>query len=229
MKLIAAMDIRNGKCVQLTQGKIETSKVYSSNPVEVCKSWGNSKIDKIHIVDLDGVFSGKTQMYPLLKELKNSTHLPIQFGGGIRDYETAKKILDLGIDQIVLGTSALKDQDLLIQLLSEFPDRIIVAVDVYKGFVYVEGWEENSSISLLEFINTLELINVKTIMVTDISKDGTLGGGSLNLLDDLLKISSLSIILSGGISSDSDVKELSSRPIEGLVIGKALYEGLITI
>ncbi len=229
MKLIAAMDISHGKCVHLTQGKLETSKEYSSSPINVIKKWEEKNIEKIHIVDLDGVFSGKTNLFPLLTEIRNETSLDLQFGGGIRDYETAKKILEIGINQIVLGTTAIKNQDLLVQLLNEFGDRIIVAVDVYKGFVYIEGWEENSSILLTEFINTLELLNVKTIMVTDISRDGTLSGANLKLIDDLLKITSLNIILSGGVSSDEDITKLRATELQGIVVGTALYQDLLSI
>lgn len=229
MKIIAAMDIKDGRCVQLTHGKFESTKVYSTKPIEVIKNWESTIIDKIQIVDLDGVISGKTQMYSLLEEIRKSTDLPIQFGGGIRSYETAKKILDSGINEIILGTSAIKDQELLIRLLEDYGDRIIVAVDIYKGFVYVEGWAENSSVSLSEFINTLELLNVSTIIVTDISKDGTLDGANLKLLDDLLLISSLSIVLSGGINSNEDIEELRKRSLEGIVLDTAIYESVIKL
>lgn len=229
MKLIVGMDIKNGKCVQLVQGKIETSKINSSNPVELCKLWDNGEIQKIHIVDLDGVFSGQTQMFSLLSDIRKATKLPIQFGGGVRNYETAKKILDSGIEQIVLGPSAIKNQDLLVKLLTDFPNRIIVSVDIYKGFVYTEGWEESSCVLLLDFINTLKLLGTKTIMVTDISRDGILSDANLELLDKLLQETSLSIILSGGINSDSDIEKLRTKHVEGVVIETAVYEGLKTI
>jgi phosphoribosylformimino-5-aminoimidazole carboxamide ribotide isomerase len=168
-------------------------------------------------------------MFELLKDIRNATDKIIQFGGGIRDFETAKNIFDLGIDQIVLGTLAIKNQELLIDLLDAYPDKIIVAADVYKGFVYIEGWEENTSITLEQFLKTLELIHVSKIMITDISKDGTGSGANFKLIDDILSYSNANIILSGGINSNEDLDALKDKSLYGAVISTALYEGLITI
>lgn len=229
MKLIAGIDIKNGKCVHLTQGDINSSKAFSDQPIELCKLLEKTAIEKFHIVDIDGVFSGQTQIFDLLSDIRKEIKSPIQFGGGIRNMETAEKILSLGIDQIVLGTSAVKNQDLLIELLDKFGSRIIVAADVYKGNVYVDGWEENSSIELFDFLNTLELIHVETVMVTDISRDGTLSGADLDLIDNLIEKTNLNIIISGGINSDKEIKKLNEKAIDGVVVGTALYEGLITV
>lgn len=229
MKIIAGLDIKNGKCVHLTQGDVYNSSVFSEKPLELCHLLESKGIEKFHIVDIEGVFSGQTRMFDLLKEIRANTSLPIQFGGGIRDLETAERILDMGIDQIVLGTTAIRNQDLLISLLESYGSRIIVAADVYKGFVYIEGWEENSSTTIKEFLQTLELIHVETVMVTDISKDGTLSGINSAFVDEILSLSNMSIILSGGVNSDDDLALLKTKSLDGVVVGTALYQGLITI
>lgn len=229
MKLIAGIDIKNGKCVHLTQGDVTSSKAFSDQPTELIKLLEKTGIEKFHIVDIDGVFSGQTELFDLLSKIRACTKLPIQFGGGVRTMETAKKILDLGIDQIVLGTSAVTNQELLIDLIERFSDQIVVAADVYKGQVYIEGWEENSAIDLIDFLNTLSLIDVKTVMVTDISRDGTLSGADFELIDRILDTNKLRLIISGGINSNKDIEALKAKDIDGVVIGTALYEGLITV
>lgn len=229
MKIIAGLDIQNGKCVHLTQGDVDTSRVFSDRPLELCRLLETKGIEKFHIVDIDGVFSGQTRIFELLKEIRDNTTLPIQFGGGIRDFETATKILNMGINQIVLGTSAIQNQDLLIKLLETYGNRVIVAADVYKGFVYIEGWEENSSTTLKDFLHTLELIHVETVMITDISKDGTLSGINESMVDEIIDMTNMSVILSGGVNSDKDLELLKLKSLEGVVVSTALYQGLITI
>ncbi|MBI9012321.1 MAG: 1-(5-phosphoribosyl)-5-[(5-phosphoribosylamino)methylideneamino] imidazole-4-carboxamide isomerase [Clostridiales bacterium] len=229
MKIIAGLDIRNNKCIHLVQGNLETSKAHVDPPVDIVKKLDEIGIDQFHIVDIDGIFSGQSNMFDLLKELRRATDKPIQFGGGIRDFETAEKIFNLGIDEIVLGTLAIKNQELLMDLLDKYPTRIVVAADVYKGYVYIEGWEENSSITIEQFLKTLELIHVNKIMITDISKDGTASGVNHEFVDEILGYSNADIILSGGINSNEEIQALRSKSLYGAVISTALYEGLITI
>ena len=229
MKIIAGLDIRNNKCIHLVQGNLETSKVHVDHPVDIVKKLDEIGIDQFHIVDIDGIFSGQSNMFGLLSEIRSATDKPIQFGGGVRDFKTAEKIFDLGIDEIVLGTLAIKNQDLLIDLLDKYPNRIVVAADVYKGYVYIEGWEENSSITIEQFLKTLELIHVNKIMITDISKDGTASGINHEFIDEILSFTDAAIILSGGINSDEDIQVLRNKSLYGAVISTALYEGLITI
>lgn len=229
MKLIAGIDIKNGHVVQLTQGDLEQCKRHFDNPVELIQSLNETNVAAFHIVDIDGVFSGQTDMYDLLKEFKSVTKLPIQFGGGIRNYETAKKLLDLDIDYIVLGTTAIKHEELLIELVNEYPNRIIVAADVYEEEVYIEGWEENASTNIYEFLNTMSLLNVSHVMITDISRDGTLSGINKDFINNIVNKTDLKIIISGGIGSDEDLDYLQSKSIEAAVVGTAIYEKMITL
>ncbi|MBN2795066.1 MAG: 1-(5-phosphoribosyl)-5-[(5-phosphoribosylamino)methylideneamino] imidazole-4-carboxamide isomerase [Clostridia bacterium] len=229
MKLIAGIDLKNSKIVQLTRGDLESFKTHFENPLDLIKTLKDTKVSGLHIVDLDGVFSGQTEIYDLLLKIKKESQLPIQFGGGIRNFETAKKLLDLGIDYIVLGTTAIKHEELLIELLNEYSDRIIVAADVYDEEVYIEGWEESSSTNIHEFLNTMMLLNVKRVMITDISRDGTMSGVNRSFVESIVNETSCKIILSGGISSDEDLEYLEAQNIEGAVVGTAIYEKMITL
>lgn len=229
MKLIAGIDLKNSKIVQLTKGDLENCKTHFENPLDLIRTFKDTKVSGLHIVDLDGVFSGQTEIYDLLLKIKKESQLPIQFGGGIRNFETAKKLLDLGIDFIVLGTTAIKHEELLIELLQAYSDRIIVAADVYEEEVYIEGWEESSSTNIHEFLNTMSLLNVKRVMITDISKDGTMSGVNRSFVESIVHETSCKIILSGGISSDEDLDYLEQKNIEGAVVGTAIYEKMITL
>lgn len=226
MKIIAGVDIKAGNCVQVTKNG---TTIISENPIEFCLSLKEKGIRYLQIVDLDGVFSGHTKIHSLLKEIKETLQIHIQFGGGIRTFKTAKEILDLGIDQIVLGTSAINNQELLIDLLEAYPNRIIVAADVYKGYVYTEGWEANSSTSITEFLNTLQLIHVPHVLITDISKDGTLSGVDISLLESTRLFNKINISLSGGIQSDEGIELLEEYQIYSVVITTAIVKDLITI
>lgn len=229
MKIIAGLDIRNNKCIHLVQENLKTSKAHVNPPVDIIKQLDEIGIDQFYIVDIDGIFSGQSNMFDLLSEIRQATDKPIQFGGSIRDFKTAEKILNLGIDEIVLGTLAIKNQELLMDLLDKYPTRIIVAADVYKGYVYIEGWEENSSITIEQFLKTLELIHVNKVMITDISKDDTASGVNHEFIDKILSYTNTEIILSGGINSNEAVQALRNKSLYGAVISTGLYEGLITI
>jgi phosphoribosylformimino-5-aminoimidazole carboxamide ribotide isomerase len=229
MKLIAGIDLKNGKCVHLTQGELSSSVVHNEEPIQLIKSLEGTSIQRVHLVDIDGVFSGQTELYNLLEQIIKSTSLQIQFGGGIRSLETAEKLLNLGVHYIVIGTSAITDEELLIQLLEKYDDRIIVAADVYQDEVYIEGWESSSSTTISEFLKTLELLNVKTVMITDISNDGTLSGVNEGFIDNIIKSTSMSIILSGGVKSEEDIKLLQAKSLDGIVVGTALNKGLIEV
>lgn len=227
MKVIAGMDIKNNKCVHLIGGDIENSQVHHDSPVSICKKMDSIDIDAIHITDIDGVFSGRTQLHPLLKELRNSTTKPLYFGGGVRDFETAKSIFDLGINYLVLGTSAIKDQEILMKLVEHYPNQIVVSADVYKNYVYIEGWEENTSITIYEFLNTLSLIDIEQVIITDISVDGTKSGPDESMIEDVLNHCHRDVVLSGGIRK-KDIETLKNKGLYGIIIGTALYEELIS-
>lgn len=226
MKVIAGLDIMHNKCVHLIRGDVESTMQRDEHPLEIFRKLDKCDIDAFQITDIDGVFSGQTNMFDLLKDIRKTTDKPILFGGGIRDFQTAERVIETGIDQIILGTSAVKNQDLLIDLLEKYPNQIAVAADVYKDFVYVDGWEENSSITIQEFLNTLSLIHVPTIIITDISLDGTKSGVNVDFVTKLTNMSHEEVIVSGGIKK-SDLDNLKDLSIGGVVIGTDIYEALI--
>jgi len=226
MKIIAGIDIKAGRVVSLCSHE---EKIISDDPIAFCLDLKKKGVRKLHIVDLDGVFSGQSHMDPLLKKLINTVGLPIQFGGGIRNYDTAKRILDLGVEEIVIGTSAVTDQEMIIQLLEAYPEQVVVAADVYKGIVYTEGQEANTSTSLDDFLNTLSLIHVPQVIITDIANNGTLSGVDSEIIATVSRYPNLSITLSGGLKSDEEIARLKELKIKSVIITTALIENLITV
>ncbi|MCH4890755.1 hypothetical protein EZV73_24465 [Acidaminobacter sp. JC074] len=226
MKIIAGLDIKNQSCAHLASGVNSLPAIHDASPSEICRRIEESSIDTVQITDLDGVFSGQTNMFDLLKDMRQATKKPIYFGGGIRTFETGKKVIELGIDYLVLGTSAVKDQELLIQLIDAYPESIVVAADIYKDNVYIEGWEENSFISLDEFLKTLSLVHINKIIITDISRDGTKSGVDMSFVEKLSKYPNEKIILSGGIRKE-DLEIIKEVSVYGVVMGTALYEEIL--
>lgn len=224
MKKIAGINIKNGHCVHLGDNE-NNFMVYENDPIAFSKALEADGADKLHIVDIDGVFSGQTNMLPLLKSIKESVSIPIQFGGGIRNYETATKLLEMGLD-IVLGTVAILNQDLLIQLLDEYPQQVIVAADVYENVVYIEGWEENSSTELEDFIHTLELLNVQSIMITDIARSGD-NSNHESCVKLFASKPEITFILSTDLPDKASLNALDKMSLNSVVIQAELFKSFI--
>lgn len=230
MLIIPAIDLMDGKVVRLTKGDFTTSKIYSNDPVQVAQNWQEKGAKRIHIVDLDGAKTGECKNLALVRKITKELEIPVQLGGGIRSLDMVKKVFDSGARWLILGTSALLDENFLKEVMSSFPDRIIVSVDVKNEKIYIKGWEENSSQDTFSFISKLNEMKVASLIVTDIQKDGTLTGVNVGLFNKICKKSSIPIIVAGGISSLEDIKQLSAiKGIEGIIIGKALYEGRINL
>ncbi|RMF92829.1 MAG: 1-(5-phosphoribosyl)-5-[(5-phosphoribosylamino)methylideneamino]imidazole-4-carboxamide isomerase [Candidatus Schekmanbacteria bacterium] len=232
MLIIPAIDLRNGKCVRLIQGDFSKEKVYSNDPFEVAESFKEAGAKLIHIVDLDGARTGKPCSLKTIETLIKKGKAALEVGGGIRDYETAKLYLDLGVKRIILGTAAYKDKDLLAKLCQDFPGRVVVGIDALKGKVAVEGWEKDSATDVEDFIKEMERFNPCAFICTDISKDGMLKGPNLSFMEKILALTSIPIVASGGVSTLEDIKKLNSLKngkLEGVIIGKAIYEGKINL
>ncbi len=230
MLIIPAIDLMDGKVVRLTKGNFTTSKIYSDDPVKVAKDWQKKGAGRIHIVDLDGAKTGECKNLGVVRKITKELKIPVQLGGGIRSLDMVQEVLDCGARWIILGTSALLDENFLEEVISSFPDRIIVSVDIKNEKVYVKGWEENSSQDAFTFIRKLDKTKVASLIVTDIQKDGTLKGVNVELFTGICKKSTIPIIVAGGISSLEDIKQLSAiKGIEAVIIGKALYEGRIDL
>lgn len=231
MLVIPAIDLHRGRCVRLYQGDPERETVYGENPVEVALQWEQLGAKMLHLVDLDGAFTGLTKNAEIIREIGESVHVPLQLGGGIRTKESVEKALSVGISRIILGTMAVEEPRMASELVSEYKEAILVGIDARDGQVAVKGWKESSDFSVLELAGQIEEWGVKEVVYTDISRDGTLKGPDFEGLKAIIAHTSLQIIVSGGISSLSDLSALKpfSDRIRGVIIGKALYSNQLTL
>ncbi len=224
MRLYPAIDIKNGKCVRLTQGLIDEEKVYYETPEDVAVMWQQQGAEILHVVDLDGAFQGDSKNMDVINSMLKAVNIPIQVGGGIRSIEAIDTWLNLGVQRVILGTKALEDREMLKQSVDKYGDKIVVSIDAKNDYVATEGWVKTSNVTVLEFVKELEAIGVKTIVYTDISRDGMLQGPNFNNITQLKAFTNIEIIASGGVSSIEDLVKLKETGVEGAIVGKALYE-----
>ncbi len=227
--LFPAIDIRKGQCVRLTEGDFDAQTVYGRDPIRMAQKWEAAGAKQLHIVDLDGAKTGQSLTQDLIISLAKSVTIPIQVGGGIRTMETAKTYLDAGIQRVILGTAAFTCPALLTSLLATYPNRVLVSLDVVDGQVALEGWLKQSEITLEMALLKLEEAGCKTVVLTDIRKDGRLGGPNLSLYEEVQSRTSMDIIASGGVTSLSDCRALVDLGLENAIVGKALYEGRLDL
>ncbi len=231
MLIIPAIDMRQGRCVRLYQGDPGRETVYGDNPVEVARQWEQLGAKMLHLVDLDGAFTGLSRNAAIISSIGEEVHIPLQLGGGIRSAEAVEKAFSAGVSRVILGTIAIEDPPLCQKLVKEYGERIVVGIDARNGMVAVKGWTEFTAINVIELTGRIEQWGVKEIIYTDISRDGTLKGPDLNGLEELINKSGLQIIMSGGVSSLDDLKMLKpyNNRVKGVIIGKALYANQITL
>ncbi|KPU27121.1 1-(5-phosphoribosyl)-5-[(5-phosphoribosylamino)methylideneamino] imidazole-4-carboxamide isomerase [Caloranaerobacter sp. TR13] len=229
MIIFPAIDIKDGKCVRLRQGRFDDVTIYSDNPVEIAQKWEKEGCQYLHLVDLDGAIQGIPNNLELIKEIVSSVSIPVQIGGGIRSRKTVDVLFECGVERVIIGTLAVRNPELLEQLIRDYGNRIVVSIDANDGFVAVDGWINLSSINSIEFAKDLEKIGVKTIVYTDISKDGMMKGPNFKVYEELKKKVNINIIASGGISSAEDVKKLKEIGVYGCIVGKAIYSGAVKI
>ena len=229
MKIFPAIDLYDGKAVRLLKGDYNNMTVYSENPEQVAQDFKKCGAEYIHIVDLEGAKYGKTQNLPVIEKILASTGLFAEVGGGIRSIETVEKYLSIGVKRVILGTAAVTDADFLKTAVLKYGDKIAVGADIKDGYVAIKGWVEKSEYTLYDFCEMLKKTGVKTVICTDVSKDGAMQGTNLELYSDLSKNFDMKIIASGGISKIDDIKRLSQLGIYGAIIGKAYYIGAIDL
>lgn len=229
MIIFPAIDIKDNKCVRLIQGDFNKVSIYGDEPDKIAKKWEESGSKFIHIVSLNGARGEGNINDNSIKRILDTVNVPIQVGGGIRDEERAKILFDLGVNRIILGSIAVKNRQLLKNLLNKYKDKIVVSIDARDNLVALEGWEEISKVNSIEFCKELEQMGVRTIVYTDISKDGMLDGPNFDIYKILSKETNLDIIASGGITTIDDVKKLIEMNIYGAIIGKSLYENKIDL
>jgi len=231
MLIIPAIDIQDGYAVRLVQGKFN-KKVYSSDPVKMAKHWIKQGAKYLHIVDLDGAFTGSPKNLDIVRIIAKETKVKIEFGGGLRTISAIKAVLSLGVNRVIIGTKAVEDKAFLKKALKLFKDKVIVGVDAKNGQVMVKGWKSTKGTDVFELCSYLKSLGIKEIIYTDTLKDGTLTGPNISNIKNMLKVTGLKIIASGGISSLLDLKKLKAlekKGISGVIIGKALYEGRFTL
>lgn len=229
MNVFPAIDLIGGKAVRLFKGDYSRMTVYNDNPVEVAKEFEKCGAEFLHLVDLEGAKDGTTPNIETVKAIRENSNLFIEIGGGIRNMETVKTYIDAGVDRVILGTAAVKDPDFLKEALDTYGDKIAVGVDIKDGFVAIKGWLENSQYTGLEFCQKMQDLGVKTLIITDISKDGAMKGTNRELYKELSQKLSLNITASGGVSTIDDVKALREMNLYGAIIGKAYYIGAIDL
>lgn len=229
MVIYPAIDLYQGKAVRLYKGDYAQMTVYSEYPEEVAKDFLQQGATHIHLVDLEGAKSGTTPNLETVCAIKNATGLFCEVGGGIRNMEVVERYLNAGVDRVILGTAAVTDEAFLKAAVSKYADKIAVGIDIRDGYVAIKGWTEKSEENALDFCAKMEALGVKTLICTDISRDGAMKGANHGLYQVLAQKFSMDIIASGGVSSMEDVKALAAMEIHGAIVGKAYYTGAISL
>ncbi len=229
MKIFPAIDLLSGKAVRLYKGDYDKVTVYSNDPSEVALAFERAGAEYMHLVDLDGAKSGGTPNLEVIKGILERTKLFVEVGGGIRSIEVIDKYIEAGVGRVILGTAAVTNPELLREALKKYGDKVAVGVDLKDGFVAIKGWTEKSELPGFDFMKNLEDMGVRTVICTDISKDGAMMGANHELYRELSEKLKIQIIASGGVSSIEDVRRLRSLGIYGAIIGKAYYTGDIKL
>ncbi len=229
MLIFPAIDIYEGKAVRLYQGDYQEMTVYSENPVSVAEDFKKAGASCIHLVDLEGAKSGTTPNLPVIAAIAEKSGLFTEVGGGIRSMETVQKYLNAGIGRVILGTAAVTDPGFLKEAVTAYADRIAVGIDLKDGYAAIRGWTEKSAYTAMEFAGKMRDIGVKTLIVTDISRDGAMRGTNTGLYEELKARFDLQIIASGGVSDLQDIRKLKAAGLSGAIIGKAYYTGALDL
>jgi phosphoribosylformimino-5-aminoimidazole carboxamide ribotide isomerase len=229
MILFPAIDIRNGKCVRLIQGDYDQEIIYNDSPTEMAKEWERQGAEYIHVVDLDGAKTGNSLNREAIQAIAKSVAIPVQVGGGIRTMEIIDAHIDAGVSRVIIGTAAIQDKPFLKQAVEKYGDKIAVSIDARLGMVATDGWTETSDVLAVDLLQELELIGINTVIYTDIMKDGMMQGPNFHELELMDKASSINIVASGGVSTETDIAQLEDLDLYGAIIGKALYEGKISL
>lgn len=230
MKIIPAIDILEGKCVRLTKGDYSTKKIYNEDPLEVAKSFEDNGIKFLHLVDLDGAKSNQIINYKVLEKLASNTSLYIDFGGGLKSDKDVEIAFESGAKQITGGSVAAKNRTVFEGWIKRFGvEKVILGADCKDRMIATDGWLEESNMDIIDFIRSFEQIGIKDVISTDISKDGMLEGPSISLYKEILQKTNIKLIASGGVSTYEDLFALKEIGCSGAIVGKAIYEGRITL
>ena len=232
MIIFPAIDLRGGKCVRLIQGDFDKETVYSDDPQATALRWQAAGAKFLHVVDLDGARAGSPQNLDAIKKILDAVEIPIEVGGGIRTLDDMQRLLSLGVRRVILGSVAVENPALVAEAVQRFGDKIVVGIDARNGFVATHGWEKSSSVAAADLAKQICAAGVKTIIYTDISKDGMLSGVNAKTFAELAKSSGAQIVASGGVKSIEDIRALKaveSSGVVGVIVGKAIYTGSLDL
>ena len=230
MKIFPAIDIKDKKCVRLIKGDFDNKTEYKNSPVDQANSYKVHGFKNLHIVDLDGALTGETVNLNIIQEVVKKSNLNVEIGGGIRNFESIQKYLDIGVEKIILGSAAIKNKNFLKDACLKFPGKIALGLDAKDGKLSVSGWKENLNISTLEFLKEVNDYGISRLIFTDINRDGTKESPNFDETSKVANTSNCPVIISGGVSSIIDVKKARNiENIEGIIVGKAIYDGDIKL
>ncbi len=232
MKIFPAIDIKDKKCVRLVKGNFDNKTEYEMSPVEQARKYKDYGFKNLHIVDLDGALTGKTVNLDIIREILTKFDLKIEIGGGIRNFESIKKYTDAGVEKVILGSAAIKDKNFLKEACKKFPDKIALGLDAKNGYLSVSGWKENSNQLTLDYLKEVNDYGASRLIYTDIDRDGMKQSPNFEETSKVSNTSNCPVIISGGVSSIDDIKkarDLGNKNIEGIIVGKAIYDGDIKL
>ena len=232
MIVIPAVDLKDGRCVRLSQGRMDQETIYSENPVEMAKCWESKGAERVHVVDLNGAVRGRPVHSLLIEEIAKSLHIPIEVGGGIRDLETIESYLSMGVRWVIFGTVALSNRSLIEEACRRFPGRVILAIDGKRGRVAIQGWNEVVPLEVVDLVKQFEGMDLSAIIFTDIERDGMGTGINSEVTRALSRSISIPVIASGGVSRIEDIErlmELENDGVIGVIVGRALYTGSLDL
>jgi len=232
MKIFPAIDIKDKKCVRLIKGDFDNKTEYEPSPVDQAGKYNDHGFKNLHIVDLDGALTGETVNLDIIREIVSKFDLKIEIGGGIRNFESIQKYTDAGVEKVILGSAAIKDKNFLKEACQRFPNKIALGLDAKDGYLSLSGWKENSNQLTSDFLKEVNDYGASRLIYTDINKDGTKTSPNFEETAKLAGISNCPVIISGGVSSIADIKkakDLNNKNIEGIIVGKAIYDGDIKL
>ncbi|MBI1824506.1 MAG: 1-(5-phosphoribosyl)-5-[(5-phosphoribosylamino)methylideneamino]imidazole-4-carboxamide isomerase [Nitrospirae bacterium] len=230
MKIFPAIDIQNGQCVRLKQGRFDQKEVFSNEPEAVARKWAEAGAEIIHVVDLDGALKGHPVNRDSIEDILKSVQVPIQVGGGIRDFAAIEDYLSMGVTRVVLGTSLIQNIELLKKSARTYPGKIVAGIDARNGLIAIKGWTDVTSESALDFGKKMSDLGIAALIYTDIEKDGMMGGPNLARIEEMAQAIHVPLVVSGGVSTLNDIRQIMELDnIEGAIIGKALYSGAIIL
>ena len=230
MLVIPAIDLKDGQCVRLLQGRKDAVTAYSNEPAKTAKRWESYGAKLIHIVDLDGAFTGRQTNLDAIIKIRQSVKIPLQVGGGIRNIGNIMNLFSAGIDRVIIGTAAIEDPEFLTYACKNYPGKVLIGIDAKDGMVAIKGWEEVTSLSAKDLVNRLEIFGVAGIVYTDISRDGMLSGPNIDATRAIVEGVKIPVIASGGVSCMDDIKNLMKiQNLWGAITGKAIYSGAMDL